>query len=146
MSAPQFGEPEPERTYRDRPAAFGIAERVAWFELDLGRLFDLPHGARPYRRVSRFPSSDIDLAFETPDEVPAAAVESAIREGAGELLVQLEPFDVYRGPGVADGCRSLAFRLRLQAGDRTLTDAEIAEVRDRAISTVTAATGASLRS
>jgi phenylalanyl-tRNA synthetase beta chain len=96
--------------------------------------------------VSRFPSSDIDLAFETPDEVPAAAVASAIREGAGELLVQLEPFDVYRGPGVADGCRSLAFRLRLQAGDRTLTDAEIAEVRDRAISTVTAATGASLRS
>jgi len=126
--------------------AFGITERVAWFELDLGRLFDLPHGARPYRRVSRFPSSDIDLAFETPDEVPAAAVADALRDGAGDLLVQLEPFDVYRGAGVAEGRRSLAFRLRLQAGDRTLTDTEIAEVRDRAISTVTTATGASLRS
>jgi len=73
-------------------------------------------------------------------------VASAIREGAGDLLVQLEPFDVYRGAGVADGHRSLAFRLRLQAADRTLTDTEIAEVRDRTIATVTAATGASLRS
>ncbi|HEX4819486.1 MAG TPA: phenylalanine--tRNA ligase subunit beta [Acidimicrobiales bacterium] len=126
--------------------AFGVSERVAWFEIDLGRLLDLPHGSRPYKRISRFPSSDIDLAFETPDEVPAAAVADAIRSGAGELLVLLEPFDVYRGTGVADGHRSLAFRLRLQAGDRTLTDAEIADVRDRTIATVTAATGASLRS
>jgi len=126
--------------------AFGVTERVAWFEVDLGRLLDLPHGARPYQRVSRFPSSDIDLAFETPDGIPAAAVAAAIRDGAGELLVLLEPFDVYRGPGVADGHRSLAFRLRLQAADRTLTDAEIADVRDRAIATVTTATAASLRS
>jgi phenylalanyl-tRNA synthetase beta chain len=126
--------------------AFGVTERVAWFEIDLGRLLDLPHGARPYRRVSRFPSSDIDLAFETPDDVPAAAVATAIREGAGDLLVLLEPFDVYRGAGLADGRRSLGFRLRLQASDRTLTDAEIAEVRDAAITAVTAATGASLRS
>jgi phenylalanyl-tRNA synthetase beta chain len=126
--------------------AHGIDGRAAWLEVDLGRLLDLPHGERPYRPVSRFPSSDIDLAFETPDDVPAAAVATAIREGAGDLLVLLEPFDVYRGAGLADGRRSLGFRLRLQASDRTLTDAEIAEVRDAAITAVTAATGASLRS
>ena len=125
--------------------AFGVTERVAWLELDLGRLLDLPHGARPYVRVSRFPSSDVDLAFETPDAVPAAAVEAALREGAGGLLVRLELFDVYRGPGVAEGARSLAFRLRFQADDRTLTDADIAAAREQAIEAVTRATGASLR-
>ncbi|HEV3226116.1 MAG TPA: phenylalanine--tRNA ligase subunit beta [Acidimicrobiales bacterium] len=126
--------------------AFGVTERVAWLELDLGRLLDLPHGARPYRPVSRYPSSDVDLAFETDDAVPAAAVESALREGTGELLAALELFDEYRGAGVAAGTRSLGYRLRLQAADRTLTDAEIGDVRERAIQAVTRATGATLRS
>lgn len=125
--------------------AFGIGERVAWMEVDLGRLLDLPHGDRPYVRVSRFPSSDIDLAFETPDDVPAAAVETALRHGAGELLARLELFDVYRGTGVADGARSLAYRLRLQSTERTLTDAEIAEVREECVRAVHDATGATLR-
>ncbi|MEY2404523.1 MAG: phenylalanyl-tRNA synthetase beta chain, partial [Acidimicrobiaceae bacterium] len=102
--------------------AFDITERVAWLEVDLGRLLDLPHGARPYRPVSRYPSSDIDLAFEAPDQVPAAALDSALRDAVGPLLAQLELFDVYRGPGLTDGARSLAYRLRLQASDHTLTD------------------------
>jgi phenylalanyl-tRNA synthetase beta chain len=126
--------------------AFDVTERVAWLEVDLGRILELPHGARPYVRVSRFPSSDVDLAFETPRAVPAAAVGAAIRAGAGELLVRLDLFDVYEGAGVAEGARSLAYRLRLQAPDRTLTDAEIADVRTRAIESVTRATGATLRS
>jgi phenylalanyl-tRNA synthetase beta chain len=126
--------------------AFDVTERVAWLEIDLGRLLDLPHGARAYRRVSRFPSSDIDLAFETPNRVPAASVERALRDSAGPLLARLELFDVYRGAGMADDARSLAYRLRLQASDHTLTDAEIAEVRDRCIRATTTATGASLRS
>jgi phenylalanyl-tRNA synthetase beta chain len=125
--------------------AHGINGRAAWFEVDLGRLLDLPHGDRPYRHVRRFPSSDIDLAFEAPDEVPAAAVASALREAAGDLLVDLRLFDVYRGPGVADGSRSLAFRLRFQAPDRTLTDADVAEVRQRAIDAVTTSLPARLR-
>ena len=118
---------------------------MAWVEVDLGRLFDLPHGERPYRLISRFPSSDIDLAFETPDGVPAAAVETALRQGAGDLLVGLDLFDTYRGAGVAPGARSLAYRLRLQAADRTLTDPEVAEVRRRCIEAVAGATGATLR-
>ncbi|MEY2433995.1 MAG: phenylalanyl-tRNA synthetase beta chain, partial [Acidimicrobiaceae bacterium] len=126
--------------------AFDVAGRVAWLEIDLGRLLDLPHGAHEYRRVSRFPSSDIDLAFEAPNSIPASSVERALREGAGPLLARLELFDVYRGTGVAADARSLAYRLRLQASDHTLTDAEIAEVRERCIRTTTTATGASLRS
>ncbi|MEY2406379.1 MAG: phenylalanyl-tRNA synthetase beta chain, partial [Acidimicrobiaceae bacterium] len=125
--------------------AHGITGRAAWLELDLGRLLDLPHGERPYRPVSRFPSSDIDLAFEVPDSVPAAELERILRSAAGDLLVDLRIFDVYRGPGVAAGSRSLGFRLRFQAPDRTLTDADVAAVRERAIDAVQASLPVQLR-
>jgi phenylalanyl-tRNA synthetase beta chain len=124
--------------------AYGVGERVAWLELDLDRLFGLPHGQRPYRVVSKYPSSDIDLAFEVADSVTAATVAGAVRAAAGDLLVDFELFDVYRGAGVADGSRSLAYRLRFQAPDHTLTDGEVAEVRARCIEGA-AAVGASLR-
>jgi phenylalanyl-tRNA synthetase beta chain len=126
-------------------ARFGVPERVAWLEVDFGRMLDLPHGERPYRLVSRYPSSDIDLAFEVDESIPAGAVEAQLRSGTGDLLARLELFDVYRGPQVAPGTRSLAYGLRLQAADRTLTDAEVAEVRRAAIDAVEGALPAKLR-
>lgn len=125
--------------------AFDIAGRAAWIELDLGALLTGPHGNRAYTPLSKYPSSDIDLAFVVPESVAASAVEGSIRKGAGKLLVSVGLFDVYRGPGVAEGSRSLAYRLRLQAPDRTLTDAEIADVRANAIRTVEKQLGATLR-
>ena len=68
------------------------------------------------------------MAFELDEAIPAEKLDKAIRQGAGSLLVGLELFDVYRGPGVSAGSRSLAFRLRLQASDRTLTDSDTADV------------------
>jgi phenylalanyl-tRNA synthetase beta chain len=125
--------------------AYEVGERVAFVEVDLTALLALPHGLRPYRRVSTQPSADIDLAFATPDHVPAAAVEASLRAAAGDLLVGLELFDVYRAGALGEGRRSLAFRLRLQAPDRTLTDVEIGAVRQRCITTVEDAHGAMLR-
>jgi len=52
-----------------------------------------------------------------------------VREGGGELLASSEVFDVYAGEQAGEGNRSLALRLRFQAPDRTLTDAEVAELR-----------------
>lgn len=126
--------------------AYGVSGRVAWIELDLGQVLEGPHGTRRYTPVSKFPSSDIDLAFQVPEAVPAASVEGSLRKGGGDLLVGLELFDVYRGTGTDEGTRSLAYRLRFQAPDRTLTDAEVAEVRQRCIDTVhKQQKGASLR-
>jgi phenylalanyl-tRNA synthetase beta chain len=90
------------------------------------------------------PSSDLDLAFVMADDVPAEKLEKAIRQGAGSLLVEIELFDVFRGPSVGEGHRSLAYRLRLQAADRNLTDTDIADVR-RAAVTAAAKLGAELR-
>jgi phenylalanyl-tRNA synthetase beta chain len=124
---------------------YGVEGRVAWLEVDLGAVLDGPHGNRRYRPVSKYPSSDIDLAFEVPDDVPAASVEGSLRAGGGPLLVGLELFDVYRGEGLAPRTRSLAYRLRFQAHDRTLTDAEVAEVRQACIDAVQSRNDATLR-
>ena len=137
----ELGEIDPEVA-----EAHGIAERVAWMSLDLTRLAALPHGERPYRLVSRYPSADIDLAFEVPDDVPVdvGRVDAAARRSASwSRTIRL--FDVFRGDPVGAGSRSLAFALRLQAADRTLTDAEVQELRQRAIAAVESAHEATLR-
>ncbi|OWY60982.1 hypothetical protein B7486_66250, partial [cyanobacterium TDX16] len=126
-------------------AAFGVDERVAYLEVELEQLLHSPHGDRPYRQISLFPSSDIDLAFEVADEVTAGAVEQAIREAAGDLLWDVHLFDVFRGEQLGEGRRSLAYNLRLQAHDRTLTDAEVSEVRTKVVAAVEQAVGATLR-
>ncbi len=136
----QIGEIDP-----DVATSHGIDERVAWLSIDLTRLLDLPHGERPYAHISRFPSSDIDLAFDTADDVPVHAIESMLRTATDGLLADVHLFDVFRGTPVGQGRRSLAFALRLQAPDRTLTDAEVQQVRQAAIAQVESAHDAKLR-
>ena len=129
------------------PAVLGrhdIGERVAYLEVDLGALFDAPRRSEAYRQISRFPSSDVDLAFEVPDATSALAVEDTLRSG-DDLVWSVRLFDVYRGEPVAEGRRSLAFAVRLQAVDRTLTDTEVAEARARLITAVETTHGATLR-
>ncbi|HAM01124.1 MAG TPA: hypothetical protein DCQ30_02690 [Acidimicrobiaceae bacterium] len=128
--------------------AFGLDERrrVGWLQLDLELLL----GSTARRgdlaeAVSRFPSSDIDLAFVVDDAVPAAAVAETLQEAGGDLLEFVRLFDVYRGPGTGTGTRSLAFRLRFCALDHTLTDEEVQQVRTRCIARVTEDHGAVLR-
>jgi phenylalanyl-tRNA synthetase beta chain len=126
--------------------AFGLSQsRVGYLELDVVQLGRAPRRPPEARPVSRFPSSDFDLAFVVADAVPASALERTLAEAAGPLLESLRLFDVYRGAPLGRGERSLAFRLRVSALDRTLTDSEVAEVRRRCISAVEAAHGARLR-
>ncbi|MEL6890691.1 MAG: phenylalanine--tRNA ligase subunit beta [Actinomycetota bacterium] len=125
-------------------AAFDVSERVAILEIDLDQFLAREPKPAQWKPVSRHPSSDLDLAFVLADDVPAEKLEKAIRQGAGKLLVDLDLFDVYRGDGVASGSRSLAYRLRLQAGDRSLTDADVADAR-RGVEAVAVKLGAELR-
>ncbi len=122
----------------------GIAGRVSCLEVSLTTVLreePKPVAARP---VSRYPSSDIDLAFVAADELAAFDLHRALKSAAGNLAVSLDLFDVYRGKGVEEGSRSLAYRLRLQAPDRTLTDDEVAAVRQKCIDAA-AKVGAKLR-
>jgi phenylalanyl-tRNA synthetase beta chain len=113
-------------------ARFGIDDRVACLEVDASVLLgDVPKVpmAKP---VSRFPSSDFDLAFAVPTRVTASALQRALRQAAGALVEDVTLFDVFR-KAATDDSRSLAYRLRLRAADRTLTDAEVATARSACI-------------
>lgn len=126
----------------------GRPRRVGWLDLDLDVLLDPVRAARrPLESspVSRFPSSDVDLAFVVPDEVPAALVEATLAAAGGDLLESVRLFDVYRGASLGDGARSLAYRLRFCALDRTLTDDEVGAARSSCISAVEQAHRATLR-
>jgi phenylalanyl-tRNA synthetase beta chain len=78
-----------------------------------------------YRPLPVHPGSERDLALLVPASVTGSEVADTIRAHAGELLEAVEPFDVYEGQGVPEGMRSIAFRLRFRARERTLTDAEV---------------------
>ncbi len=126
----------------------GRPRRVGWVDLDIGLLLDrdrVPRRPEEARPVTRFPSSDIDLAFVVEESVPAGSVERTLRNAGGELCESVGLFDVYRGPSVQEGCRSLAFRLRFSALDRTLTDEEVGRLRSACIDAVAAAHQARLR-
>ena len=124
------------------------ARRIGWLEVDLGLLFDEMRVPRRHilaSAVSRFPSSDIDLAFVVNDRYPADAVADTLRTAAGDLLESVWLFDVYRGTGITDGARSLAYRLRFSSPVRTLTDEEVGGLRAQCIAAVETEYGAVLR-
>jgi phenylalanyl-tRNA synthetase beta chain len=124
--------------------AFGVEGRVGWLQLDVAPVLAAVGTAVAYRPVSRFPSSDIDLAFVVSDSVPADEVADTLA-GTDDLVGSVRLFDVFRGGTIPAGHRSLAYRIRLQAHDRTLTDAEVANVRQRLIDAAAAAHGGRLR-
>jgi phenylalanyl-tRNA synthetase beta chain len=113
-------------------AAHGIDGRVACLEVDASLLLGESPKVPVAKPVSRFPSSDFDLAFVVPAALAAAAVQRALKQAAGALAEEVALFDVFRA-SPADTSRSLAYRIRLRATDRTLTDAEVAAVRSTCI-------------
>ena len=122
--------------------------RVGWLEVDLGLLLDetvVPRRATVGAAVSRFPSSDIDLALVVRDEVSAERVAEVLGAPAGDLLESVKLFDVYRGGHVPEGWRSLAYRLRFCSSDHTLTDDEVGTLRAASIDAAASAFGAVLR-
>ena len=126
-------------------AALELPERSCAAEIDLDVLVAAAPAVVPAQPLSTFPAALRDVALVVPADVPAARVESALREGAGELLEDLRLFDEYRGSQVGKGQRSLAYRLVLRAPDRTLTGDEATAARDAAVRRAAELTGAELR-
>ena len=96
--------------------------------------------------VDRTRSERRTCALTVPDSVPSADVEAALRAGAGALLESLRLFDLYVGEQAGAGNKSLAYRLRFRAGDRTLTESEIKGARDAAVAEAARRVGAVQRS
>ncbi|MFE2599111.1 phenylalanine--tRNA ligase subunit beta [Streptomyces sp. NPDC059396] len=125
--------------------ALGVPERTCAMEIDLDLLEWAGTGAIEAPRISVYPVATQDVALVVARDVPAAEVEEALREGAGELLESLRLFDVFTGEQIGEGHRSLAYALRFRAPDRTLTVEEATAARDAAVALAAERTGAVLR-
>jgi phenylalanyl-tRNA synthetase beta chain len=99
----------------------------------------------PAPRISTFPPALIDVALVVDTAVPAAEVERALLDGAGDLLESVRLFDVFAGPQLGEGRRSLAYKLTFRAPDRTLTVEEAVAARDAAVRVAAERVGATLR-
>ena len=128
----------------DAAAAFGLEGRVAAGEIDLEPLLAAPE-AWQFATPSAFPPVVFDLAFELEDAVPASSLLAAVEAAAGEGLEHLEIFDLFVGPPLEAGHKSIAVRLTFRAADRTLTDEELVPVREAIVESVAAACGGRLR-
>ena len=126
-------------------AAFDLPARTCALELDIDAVLAAAIDVAPAPEVGTQPIAKEDLALVVDASIPAAAVEQALREAAGDLLEDVRLFDVYVGPQVPDGHRSLAFALRLRAADRTLSADDIAGVRAAAVAAAAERFGATLR-
>jgi phenylalanyl-tRNA synthetase beta chain len=131
--------------------AFRLPERTCAVELDLSVIgaaaAALPPAEAP--QISSYPVAAQDVALIVRDTVPAAEVQAALADGAaaggGGLLEDVRLFDIYTGEQVGEGNKSLAYRLRFRAPDRTLTDEETSAARDAAVAEAARRVGAVLR-
>ncbi|MFE2264640.1 phenylalanine--tRNA ligase subunit beta [Streptomyces griseosporeus] len=127
--------------------ALGLPGRTCAMELNLDVLEQVGHDTPRAPRISAFPVATQDVALVVDKPVPAAEVEAALREGAGELLESIRLFDVYENEEqLGEGRKSLAYALRFRAADRTLTVDEASAARDAAVALAGERTGAVLRS
>jgi phenylalanyl-tRNA synthetase beta chain len=126
-------------------AGWDLDDPVAGFELDLSVVLAeaplLPH----FEDLTTFPAVREDLAVVLPRDVPAERLLEVVREAGGTLLRRADVFDVYEGAQAGEGNRSLALRLEFRAPDRTLTDDEVAKLRERIVAAVGERLGGTLR-
>jgi len=87
-----------------------------------------------------------DIAVIIDETVPAARVEEVIRQAGGKMLAGVRLFDVFRSEALGEGKKSLAYNLTYQAQERTLTDADASQIRQRIIRRLEQELGAKLRS
>lgn len=125
----------------------GLPERACAVELDLDALIERSSSqpvvkAQP---VSTYPAAKEDFAFVVDEATPSQEVAAAIIIAGGKLLDDVRLFDVYRGPQLGPGRKSLAFSVRLRASDHTLSASETEAARARIIKQVGKYTGAKLR-
>ncbi|MFJ1705148.1 phenylalanine--tRNA ligase subunit beta [Kitasatospora sp. NPDC088346] len=125
--------------------ALHLPERTAAMEIDVDLLFADGGQRVGGPAVSSYPVATQDVALIVDSAVPAAEVESALRDGAGELLEAIRLFDVFTGEQAGEGKKSLAYSLRFRAADRTLTADEASAARANAVAAAGERTGAVLR-
>lgn len=108
-------------------ANYGMDTEVYTAELSFDAMYEKRGDIPVYQPLPKFPAVTRDIAVVCDEAVTVGALEESIRRGAKGLLKDVSLFDIYRGPGVASGKKSVAFNLVLRADDRSLTGEEADE-------------------
>jgi phenylalanyl-tRNA synthetase beta chain len=112
---------------------YGLDCEVYCAELNFNKMFELQLPEPTYVPLPKYPSVSRDLSLICDEAVTVAQIEDVITAAAGKLLRGVKLFDIYRGTGVPEGKKSMAFSLELRADDRTLTDVDSQNVVDKVL-------------
>ncbi|MCC6643135.1 phenylalanine--tRNA ligase subunit beta [Candidatus Peregrinibacteria bacterium] len=118
--------------------------QVACFNLHYTELHALPRAELRYRSIPRFPAIEFDISAIVDAEKEVAEFEKSIRKADQNLIHNVELFDFYQGSNIPEGKKSLAYRITLQAPDRTLTDADMKQIQEKILTNLQAL-GAEIR-
>ncbi|MBO5836975.1 MAG: phenylalanine--tRNA ligase subunit beta [Oscillospiraceae bacterium] len=124
---------------------YGIDGEVYCAEINFTKLAEFRLPDPTYVALPKYPSVTRDLAILCDEEITVAQVEDVITGAAGKLLRDVRLFDIYRGTGVPEGKKSMAFSLELRADDRTLTDSDSEQAMNKALNALKKELGAELR-
>ncbi|MBQ6839291.1 MAG: phenylalanine--tRNA ligase subunit beta [Oscillospiraceae bacterium] len=124
---------------------YGIECEVYCTEINFTKIFDLQLPDPTYTPLPKYPTVSRDLSFVCDEAVTVAQAEAVIEASAGKLLRNIRLFDIYRGTGIAEGKKSMAFSLELRADDRTLTDVDSEQVMTKVLSALQSELNAVLR-
>ena len=126
-------------------ANYGIDTDVYCAEIDFTKLFEMQLPDATYAPLPKYPTVSRDLSLVCSEDVTVAQAEAVITAAAGKLLRDVKLFDIYRGPGVPEGKKSMAFSLELRADDRTLTDTDSEAVVTKVLAALKEKLDAALR-
>jgi len=124
---------------------YGIDGEVYCAQINFNMLFDLQLPEATYTPLPKYPAVTRDLAIVCDESVTVAQIEDSIAGAAGKLLRSTKLFDIYRGAGVPEGKKSMAFSLQLRADDRTLTDTDCEQVMNKVLTALQTDLNATLR-
>ena len=124
---------------------YGLDTEVYCVEIDFSKAFTMILPEPTFTPLPKYPAVTRDLSLLCDEATTIAELEKVITAAGGKLLRRVDLFDIYRGKGVAEGKKSVAFSLQLRADDRTLTDADSEGVTKKVLSALETKLGAVLR-
>ncbi len=136
----RFGEIHP-----DVLDTYGIDSPAYIADLSLDSLFELAHTDKEYHPLPKYPAAVRDLAFVCDDELEVGTIEEVIAKADRKTIESVTLFDVYRGPQVGEGKKSVAFNITMRSADHTLTVEEADKTLKKVLTLLERELGLTLR-
>lgn len=116
--------------------SYGIEKPLYYFELNFEKLLSLCTEVTSVSPPPRFPDTFRDIAMLVQDEMETGVVLDCIRRNKIKEMENVELFDLYKGPGIPEGHKSIAVRVRYRSPERTLTDEEVNRLQEQVVQNI----------